>query len=257
MRLSVSSQKLFVFAVGLLAVVTGLLVFLPGDLRLFPIPISVLSPSLQVVFYLGIWVILGVSGWFVCGYDGFSHNHFLQSKGLSGVRVLLIIGLCLGVVLIFLDLVFSKLHYRGSVPHPPLISAVPTAFVESGIQEVLFRLVIMGGGMGILETFVYSKGTIECSEKSKKMAFWALALFSIFLSLLLLLPVRAAEFGYGSVEEMVWPPFFQYVIFYTLIGITCAAVWSKYDIVAAWAVHFIALLVWDGIWGIFWWTCVF
>jgi len=256
MRLSVPTQKLFVFAVGLLSVVTGLLVFLPGDLRLFPIPVSIISPSLQVGVYLGIWVILGVAGWFVCGYEGFAHEGFLHSKGLSRVRVLLITGLCLGAILIFLDLLFSELHFHGSVPHPPLISAIPTAFVESGIQEVLFRLVIMGGGMGILESFVYPKGT-KWSKKSKKLLFWALAVFSIILSLSVLLPVRAAEFGYGSVEEMVWPPFFQFVIFYTLIGITGAAVWSKYGFFPAWAVHFIALLVWDGIWGIVWWSCVF
>ncbi len=248
---------MFVFAVGLLAVVTGLLVFLPGDLRVFPVSVLGLNSSLQVGVYFGILVVLGVAGWFVCGYEGFSHGSLLQSKDSSQVRVLFITGLCLGALLIFLDLVFSRLHVRGSVPHPPLVSTVPTAFVESGMQEVLFRLVIMGGGIRFLESFVYHKDTGKRSEESEKWGFWALAGFSIFLSLWALLPARAAEFGYGSVKEMTWVPFFQFIIFYTLIGITGAAIWWKYSFLAAWAVHFIALIVWDGIWGIVWWSCVF
>lgn len=252
MRVILPARQSYVFFVGILTVVAGLIVFMPDGSYLLPQG-AWIKDSLIRMAIDGVFVVLsGVAGWFYWTSIGSSGLDGQPQKTRSKVATALLWGFFLGGIWILLDLIFSPLHYLGSVPHPPLLTALLGAFVVGGFFELLFRLVIIGAGMWLINR---RDGNEE--KNSKRAWFWLWTFLAALLSLFVWLPSRSRQFGLSSVFELPIPLVIHFVFYYGVLGMVAAKMLFKHGFWVAVGTHGTALLFWDVVWGQVWWRCLF
>ena len=194
-------------------------------------------------------------GWGVCrAFRSGGDEEEAEAQGFR-LGVAATVGFFLGAVWIASDLLFSRLHYLGSIPHPPLKTALLGSFVGGGVQELAFRLVFLGGGMWVLTRKDYIRGFDE--TKKQVVLFWGLAMGAALLSFAVYLPVRSAQFGLSSVFELPLALWLHLLVFYGVLGLVMAILIKRHGFWTALGAHCAALVLWDVLWGQVWWSCLF
>ncbi len=250
MRFSVPYRTAYLICIGFLVLASGLLVLMEGGSRIFPTGIWVTTSSRRIILDVVITLTAGGTGWLVCSFYGF--GSFATQDSKKPLRSILFTasatGAITGILLISLDLILSNLHYRGSMPHPPPATALLSTPIASGVHELLFRLIFLGGGCAVLQKTGISVG---------KSSFWFLAFLSVVSAFFLFIPFHGAEYGIENISDVPAILIFHYFLFYALTGLVCAAMFYRHGFFAAWGTHFTALFVWDVLWGQVWWRCLF
>lgn len=255
MRLLLPTQRSCVLFVGVLAVTAGLIVFLPhGALTL---PTYVLASGALVRALLSVLVLVGLGfmSWGVCRVHRSRKDE--EETAAQGFRagVAVTSGFLLGAVWIVADLMFSRLHYLGSIPHPPLSTALLGSLVGCGFQETAFRLVFLGGGTWVLTRNANVRG--EDKREQQTLLFWGLAIVAALLSCAVYLPTRSAQYGISSVFDLPPALWVHFLVFYGVLGLAMAMLLKRYGFWTAVGAHCAGLVLWDVVWGQVWWSCLF
>ncbi len=240
------SYKLFLSLLLLFALLTGVNVFLPQGGFALPaeLPFSksvfaVLIACLVFVVYGG----LGVVGMKLSKNLGFAE---LLDTGVTNRQRLIIpaiIGVCIGLFFILADMVFSKFHSLGPLPHPPF----PTSLVASataGIgEEVLFRLFF-------IPFWVWLISHVILRDRWKSRIFWIVTIFSALAFAVAHIPSFMFLLSLRTISDIPPAVMTELILLNGVVSVFAAYFFRKYGFLAAVGIHFWTDIVWHVLWGL-------
>lgn len=240
------STKTYFGLVILLAILAGISIFLPqGNVQVLQeLPAS--RPVLALIN--GIIMIVVYGG---LGYVGLRLSRRLGFAGIwdpevsNRQRFLLpaVIGVGIGIFIIALDLVLSKYHTLGRLPHP----AFPASLVGSataGIgEEILFRLFFIPFWMWLVSS-------VLLNGRWQNQVFWIVAVSSAIAFSVAHFPSVMYLMGMKAIAEIPLPLMGELFLINGLVSLFAAYHFRKHGFLAAVGVHFWTDVVWHVIWGL-------
>ena len=209
------------------------------EISLSPLSRALLSSGIALVVYGG----LGFLGLMLAQKLGFAD---IWDEKVSNRERFLIpgaIGAGCGVFLVLADLVFSRFHPLGPLPHPPFPASL-VASAAAGIgEELIFRLFFVSFWTWLVSTVILRKRRLN-------QVFWVVAVFSALAFAAGHIPAVLIFYGFDTVVEI--PPALMAEIFLLngVISLFAAYYFRKSGFLAAVGIHFWADIVWHVIWGL-------
>lgn len=246
-RLS-TSIKLYFAVVVLLSTLMALNTFLPQSGsslsgQEIPMPDSIIAlanAGTAIVLYGG----LGYIGLKLSQKFGFPN---LWDESVSNKQRLLLpalVGSSIGLFFIGADMIFSKLHNLGPLPHPLFpISLVVSATAGIG-EEIIFRLFLISFWVWLISHVIFK-------NRWQKQVFWIVAIFSALAFALGHLPSVMTAFGITQFDEIPLVLLMEVILLNGVLSIFAAQYFRKYGFLAAVGIHFWTDVVWHVIWGNF------
>ena len=244
-----TSTRIYIGLVITYALLAAVNIFLPQG-SFLPLPEEELVASVEVLALINIAVVLILYGGL--GFLGIKLSKNLGIPDLwypevtNRQRFLLpaLVGAGLGVFFIFADLIFSRLHGLGALPHPPF----PTSLVASASaaigEEIIFRLFFISFWVWLISHIILKK-------KWQNQFFWVITIISALLFALGHLPSVMILFGLEEIGELPMPFLLEIIILNGALSVFAAYYFRKYGFLAPVGIHFWADVVWHGIWGLF------
>jgi len=153
-----------------------------------------------------------------------------------------LIGMGIGVFFILVDVIFSKFHSLGPVPHPPFPTSL-VASVTAGIgEEVIFRLFFISFWVWLISYVILKK-------KWQNQVFWVVTFFSALAFALGHFPSVMILFGLNSIQEIPFALISEIIVLNGVISFFTAYYFRKYGFLAAVGIHFWTDVIWHVIWG--------
>jgi len=153
-----------------------------------------------------------------------------------------LIGMGIGVFFILVDVIFSKFHSLGPVPHPPFPTSL-VASVTAGIgEEVIFRLFFISFWVWLISYVILKK-------KWQNQVFWVVTFFSALAFALGHFPSVMILFGLNTIQEIPFALISEIIVLNGVISFFTAYYFRKYGFLAAVGIHFWTDVIWHVIWG--------
>ncbi len=144
---------------------------------------------------------------------------------------------------VIVDLIFSKFHPLGPLPHP----VFPTSIVASAVagigEEVIFRLFFIPFWVWLISCVVFRR-------KWQKIVFWIVAVFSALVFSFGHLPSIIYLVGVDSVNEIPMALLAEIIILNSSLSILAAYYFRKFGFLAAVGIHFWTDIVWHVLWSL-------
>jgi hypothetical protein len=236
--------------VAVLATVGATTLFLPGAVPgAMPasqeLPAS--RPVMALVTFASLGLIYGGLGWLglratrAVGFPG------LWSGDVSNRNRFLVpaaVGAGLGVVFIAIDLLLAAHNGFGVLPHPPFPTSLAASVTAAIGEELIFRLLLVGGGFWLLTRLIESEG-------GREGAFWAVTLFSAVAFTAAHLPSFLFLVGDGDPSAASLGPILvaQLLALNGTLSVAAAVLLRRYGLLAAIGVHFWVDIVWHVVYG--------
>jgi hypothetical protein len=248
MNIKTRSTATFFILLAILAAMTALSAFLPQGQANASMPASQIpawqlalaGAGMVAVVYGGLGF-LGLFLWRKLGFPDIWEESITNRQ-----RFLLpaLVGSLLGVVLIILDLVFSRLNGIGQLTHPPFPTSI-IASLSAGIgEELIFRLFFV--------TFwTWLVGKVILRGRGLTVVYWivssisAVAFAASHIPTLMILT--------GETNPAQFSPFLllELLLMNGLISMLAAHYFKKSGFLAPMGIHFWADIVWHTVWGLF------
>ena len=240
------SIKTYIGLIITLAILAAIYVFLPQGafLPTQTLPASkpvlaLVNAAIMLILYGG----LGFIGLKLSQKIGFADIWDLKVSNKQRFLIPALVGGGIGIFFILIDVIFSKFHALGPIPHPPF----PSSFVASataGIgEEVIFRLFF-------ISFWVWFVSYIILKKRWQNQVFWIVTLFSALVFALGHFPSVMILFGLNTIQEIPFALTSEIILLNGVISIFAAYYFRKYGILAAVGIHFWTDVVWHVIWGI-------
>jgi hypothetical protein len=241
-----TSYKIYIILIMLLSILAAVSVFIPQG-ELFPtqeLPAS--KPVLAIVNFFIMVFIYGGLGWLGVTLSekiGFAHiwdesisiqNRFIQP---------FTIGVGLGISFILMDLIFSKYHSLGALPHPPFPLSLVASMTAAIGEEIITRLFFISFWVWLISDLLLKK-------RKQNMVFWIVSIFSAILFTIMHIPSIFVVYGLQSINEI--PPILLMELFLMngSLALLAAYHFREYGFLAAVGIHFWADVVWHVIFGL-------
>lgn len=235
--------------VAVLAVLGAAAIYLPGagptGIPAGELPAS--RPVLALVTFVGLGAIYGGLGWLglraarAVGFAG-----ILDDDVSTRQRVLIpaVAGALIGAGFIALDLALAPHNGLGALPHPPFPASLVASVTAAIGEEVIYRLLLVGGGYWLLTRLVDT-------DPAREGAFWAVALFAAAAFTAAHLPAILYIAGDGDPGSATLHPVLLVELLLMNGGLSLAAaeLLRRYGLLAAIGIHFWTDIVWHVIWG--------
>ncbi|MCX6709685.1 MAG: CPBP family glutamic-type intramembrane protease [Candidatus Woesearchaeota archaeon] len=245
MKLNLSTKS-YIGLVLILAILSSISIFLPQGqiVGQYELPASkpimaLASFSIILVLYGG----LGFIGLKLSKKLGFAEiwNKNISSKKRFVMPAL--IGIGLGIFFILADLIFSKFHAFGALPHPPFpISLIASATAGIG-EEIIFRLFFISFWVWLISYVILKK-------KCQNQIFWIVSVFSAFAFAFGHLPSIMALFNLTSISQVPLALMIEIILLNGALSLFAASCFRKYGFLAAVGIHFWTDIIWHVIYGI-------
>lgn len=243
-RLSLSI-KIYVGLIITLAILAATSVFLPfpGLLPTQDLPASrpvlaFVNAAIMLVLYGG----LGFIGLRLSQRLGFPDIWDPEVSNRQRFLIPVLVGVAIGIFLILADLLFSKLHTLGALPHPPF----PTSLVVSAVagigEELIFRLFVVS-----FLTWLISYVILE--KRWQNQIFWIVAIFSALAFAFGHIPSVMALLDLKAVGEL--PPVLmaEIILLNGVVSLFAAYYFRKFGFLAPVGIHFWTDVIWHVVWG--------
>lgn len=237
--------------VTILAVLGAAAIYLPGagpaGMPAGQLPAS--RPVMALVSFLALGIVYGGLGWIglkatrAVGFPG------ILDDDVSTRRRLLVPALAgglLGASFIALDLALAPHNGLGALPHPPFPASVVASVTAAVGEELIFRLLLVGGGFWLLTRLVDR-------DPAREGAFWAVALFAAVAFTAAHLPSFLYIVGDGDPASATLHPVLlvELLVMNGALSLAAAELLRRSGPLAAIGIHFWTDIVWHGIWGAF------
>lgn len=239
------SIKIYISLIVTLAILAAINVFLPQGafLPTQTLPASkpvlaLVNAAIMLILYGG----LGFIGLKLSQKIGFADIWDLKISNKQRFLIPALVGGSIGIFFILADVIFSKFHTLGPIPHPPF----PSSFVASataGIgEEVIFRLFF-------ISFWVWFVSYIILKKRWQNQIFWIVTLFSALTFALGHFPSVMILFGLNTIQEIPFALISEIILLNGVISLFTAYYFRKFGFLAAVGIHFWTDVVWHVIWG--------
>ncbi len=240
------SIKIYIGLIITLAILAAINVFLPQGAFLptqtLPASKPVLAlanAAIMLILYGG----LGFLGLKLSSKLGFTDIWDLKVSNKQRFLIPALVGGVIGIFFILADVIFSKFHSLGSIPHPPF----PTSLVASataGIgEEVIFRLFF-------ISFWVWLISYVILKNRWQNKVFWVVTLFSALAFAFGHLPSFMLLFGLKTIGEIPLVLISEIILLNGVISFFAAYYFRKFGFLAAVGIHFWTDIIWHVIRGI-------
>lgn len=240
------SHKIYIVLITLLSVLAAISVFIPQG-ELFPTqerPAT--KPVLAIVNFFIMVFIYGGLGWLgvklseKIGFaDIWDETISIQKRFIQPFTI----GVELGIFFILMDIIFSKFHSLGALPHPPFPLSLVASMTAAIGEEIITRLFFISFWVWLISHLLLKK-------RKQNMVFWVVSIFSAILFTIMHIPSIFVVYGLTSIGEI--PPMLLMELFLMNGSLALFAAYHlrEYGLLAAVGIHFWADVVWHVILGL-------
>jgi hypothetical protein len=238
--------KIYISLIIILAILAAINVFLPQGafLPTQTLPASkpilaLVNAAIMLILYGG----LGFIGLKLSQKIGFADIWDLKVSNKQRFLIPALVGGGIGIFFILTDVIFTRFHALGPIPHPPF----PSSFVASATagvgEEVIFRLFFISFWVWLISYVILKK-------RWQNQIFWIVTLFSALAFALGHFPSVMILFGLNSIQEI--PPVLmsEIILLNGMVSLFAAYYFRKFGFLAAVGIHFWTDIIWHVIWGI-------
>jgi hypothetical protein len=154
-----------------------------------------------------------------------------------------IVGGGIGLFLIVSDLVFSRFHGLGRLPHPPFPASL-VASAAAGIgEEILFRLFF-------ISFWVWLIAVVFLKDRWHGRIFWIVTVLSALAFGAAHIPAVLILFNLSTVADVPPALLAELLLLNGVVAVFAAYSFRKSGFLAAVGIHFWTDVVWHVIWGL-------
>lgn len=239
------SLKIYIGLIVTLAILAAINVFLSQGVFLSTQTLPASKPvlalanaAIMLILYGG----LGFLGLKLSSKLGFADIWDLRVSNKQRFLIPALVGGVIGIFFILADVIFSKFHSLGSIPHPPFPTSL-VASVTAGIgEEVIFRLFFISFWVWLISYVILKK-------RWQNQVFWVVSVFSALAFALGHFPSVMILFGLNTIQGIPFTLISEIILLNGVISIFAAYYFRKYGFLAAVGIHFWADIIWHTIWG--------
>ncbi|MBA7563476.1 CPBP family intramembrane metalloprotease [Candidatus Atribacteria bacterium 1244-E10-H5-B2] len=239
------SLKIYIGLIVTLAILAAINIFLPQGAFLSTQTLPASKPvlalanaAIMLILYGG----LGFLGLKLSSKLGFTDIWDLKVSNKQRFLIPALVGGVIGIFFIFVDVIFSKFHSLGSIPHPPFPTSL-VASVTAGIgEEVIFRLFFISFWVWLISYVILKK-------RWQNQIFWVVSIFSALAFALGHFPSVMILFDLNTIQEIPFALISEIIFLNGVISIFTAYYFRKYGFLAAVGIHFWTDIIWHVIWG--------
>ena len=240
------SIKIYISLIIALAILAVINVFLPQGAFLPTQTLPASKPILALVNAVIILILyggLGFIGLRLSQKIGFTDIWDLKISHKQRFLIPALVGGGIGIFFILVDVIFSKFHTLGPIPHPPF----PSSFVASATaaigEEVIFRLFF-------IPFWVWLISYVILKNRWQNKVFWVVTIFSALAFALGHFPSVMILFDLNSIQEIPFVLISEIILLNGVISFFAAYYFRKFGFLAAVGIHFWTDIIWHVIWGI-------
>lgn len=239
------SLKIYIGLIITLAIMAAINIFLPQGVFLSTQTLPASKPvlalanaAIMLIFYGG----LGFLGLKLSSKLGFADIWDLRVSNKQRFLIPALVGGGIGIFFILADVIFSKFHSLGPIPHPPFPASL-VASVTAGIgEEVIFRLFFISFWVWLISYVILKK-------RWQNQVFWVVTLFSALAFALGHFPSVMILFDLNTIQEIPFALTSEIILLNGVISIFAAYYFRKYGFLAAVGIHFWTDIIWHAVWG--------
>jgi hypothetical protein len=239
------SLKIYIGFIVTLAILAAINVFLPQGVFLSTQTLPASKPvlalanaAIMLILYGG----LGFLGLKLSSKLGFADIWDLRVSNKQRFLIPALVGGVIGIFFILADVIFSKFHSLGPIPHPPFPTSL-VASVTAGIgEEVIFRLFFISFWVWLISYVILKK-------RWQNQVFWVVSIFSALAFALGHFPSVMILFGLNTIQEIPFTLISEIILLNGVISIFAAYHFRKYGFLAAVGIHFWTDIIWHVLWG--------
>jgi len=240
------SIKIYISLIIALAILAVINVFLPQGAFLPTQTLPASKPILALVNAAIILILyggLGFIGLRLSQKIGFTDIWDLKISHKQRFLIPALVGGGIGIFFILADVIFSKFHTLGPIPHPPF----PSSFVASATaaigEEVIFRLFFIPFWVWLISYAILK-------NRWQNKVFWVVTIFSALAFALGHFPSVMILFDLNSIQEIPFVLISEIILLNGVISFFAAYYFRKFGFLAAVGIHFWTDIIWHVIWGI-------
>lgn len=153
-----------------------------------------------------------------------------------------ITGIIMGLFFIIADLIFSRFHNLGLLPHPPFPTSIIASAVAGIGEEIIFRLFF-------ISFWTWMIAHVILKNRGREIVFWSVAIFSAIAFAVSHIPSVMILYGFDSLGQIPIAMTIEIILLNGVLSIFAAYYFRKYGFLAAVSIHFWVDVVWHVIWG--------
>jgi len=245
-----SSLKIYLGLIVIWVILAILYVFfflsgsgLPGlptqDLPASKLVLALANAAIGLLLYGG----LGVLGLKLSQKLGFPEIWDPQISNKERFFIPALIGVCIGVFIILTDVVLSRFHALGALPHPPFLAALAASAMAGIGEEALFRLFF-------ISFWVWLISYVLLKQRYQNQVFWLVTVGSALVFAVAHLPATMILFGFQTFNEIPVALLVEIILLNGVLSLFAAYYFRKFGFLAAVGIHFWTDVVWHVIWGL-------
>jgi len=239
------SLKIYIGLIVTLAILAAINVFLSQGVFLSTQTLPASKPvlalanaAIMLILYGG----LGFLGLKLSSKLGFADIWDLRVSNKQRFLIPALVGGVIGIFFILADVIFSKFHSLGPIPHPPFPTSL-VASVTAGIgEEVIFRLFFISFWVWLISYVILKK-------RWQNQVFWVVSVFSALAFALGHFPSVMILFGLNTIQGIPFTLISEIILLNGVISIFAAYYFRKYGFLAAVGIHFWTDIIWHVLWG--------
>lgn len=240
------SLKIYIGLIITLAILAAINIFLPQGAFLPTQKLPASKPVLtlaNVAIMLILYGGLGFIGLKLSQKIGFADIWDLKVSNKQRFLIPALVGGGIGIFFILADVIFSKFHTLGPIPHPPFPTSL-VASVTAGIgEEVIFRLFFISFWVWLISYVILKK-------RWQNQVFWVVSTLSALAFALGHFPSVMIIFDLNTIQEIPFALISEIILLNGVISIFVAYYFRKYGFLTAVGIHFWADIIWHVVWGI-------
>lgn len=249
MRFSLSF-KIYFFLIVILAVLAATIIFLPEGTFLPTITepeLQDLKIAIALINFLIMFVLYGFLGfiglWFSkkLGFPDIWENEISNRQRLLYPAI---IGIFIGIFFIIIDLILSRFHPLGRLPHPPFPTSLVNSIIAGIGEEVIFRLFF-------ISFWVWLFSYLILKERWQNQIFWTFAVISAFSFAFSHIPTVLTIMSLGRISDIPPALMVEIILLNGVLSVFAAYYFRKYGFLAAVGIHLWTDVVWHVIYGFF------
>lgn len=155
----------------------------------------------------------------------------------------IIVGVIIGVFLIIVDLIFTKIS-GITLPHPPFPTSIFASMSAAIGEEILFRLFFISFWVWLISSVILRK-------RWQSQVFWIMVIFSAIGFAFGHIPSTMMVMGFETMSQIPIALYIEMIMLNGVVSIVAAYYFRKYGILTAIGIHFWLDIVWHVIYGLF------
>jgi hypothetical protein len=242
------SIKIYIILIIILASLTAVSVFLPQGSSLPTLPdqelpapkpvLALVNAGIGLILYGG----LGFLGLRLSQKLGFAELWDTNVSNRQRFLIPALIGVGVGLFFILTDMILSRLHPLGPLPHPPFPTSLAASAAAGIGEEIIFRLFFISFWVWLISNVILHK-------RWQHQIFWLVAIVSALAFAGGHIPAVMFLFGLQRVNDIPLALMSEIILLNGGVSLLAAHYFRKFGFLAPVGIHFWTDVIWHVIWG--------